>query len=581
MSDRPAAAPGRLDSPHLRAAALFLLTVPILLPILDPGWIQSHEGLSYPIRQVEVLECWEQGLLSARWFPDLNYGQGYPFLSFYAPLGFFLAGLGQLAGFDLDLACKVPLIVSILVGVAGAYRLVRRFASPGAAFVATALFSYAPYRLRDIFIRGDVAEFLAMGFLPWALWAVLRLQEKRRPRDLLLVVLFGGAAILSHNILGMLTGLSMAVTGAFVFFGAPAADRFRAGFAALAAGVGTLIATAFFWVSALYEKQFVQIDDMTEGNYALDRWFVSPLDFFARGKYPGQSQELPMTYEVGWPTLVLAAIGLGLWLAGRRAATDRGTSADAPRFRATLAVGLALFLGGVFMTTAAARPVYSLFPLLEFVQFPWRFLSLVAIGGAVVGGWGASLLLDRLEVPRVRRAVAAGLVAAAIVWAMPLLGPKPNTPLPPWAVSPEEMRKTQNTTTIGEYLPLQVEERKRPRGFTEGLKFDDELGAATNVVRRAGAYDFSFTASAPLTVTLLDVYFPGWTAWRDGEEIALQAASPSGNLQLELPAGTHELRVRLEPTPVRAAARTTSLVALLLFVGIAAVGELRGRKRAA
>ena len=75
--------------------------------------------------------------------------------------------------------------------------------------------------------------------------------------------MLGGAAILSHNILGMLTGLCMALTGACVYFGAPAAERLRAGFAALLGGVGTLLATAFFWVPALYEKQFVQIEDMT------------------------------------------------------------------------------------------------------------------------------------------------------------------------------------------------------------------------------------------------------------------------------------------------------------------------------
>lgn len=560
---------------RLRAVALVLLTVPILVPLFQPGWIQCHEGLSYPIRQVEVFECWQQGMISARWFPDVNYGQGYPFLSFYAPAAFFLSGFGQLLGLDLALACKLPLIVSVLVGAAGLYRLVRRFATPSAAFVAAAVFSYAPYRLRDIFIRGDVAEFLAMSFLPWALWAVLRLQEKRRPGDLLLVVAFGGLTILSHNILGMLGGLCLALTGAFVFFGAPRADRFRAGFAALVGGVGALAATAFFWASALYEKQFVRVHELTEGNYDLERWYVAPLDFVSRGRFPGQSQELPMTYEMGWPLPLLVLVGVVLFAFGRRAA---GPNAPAPRFRATLAIGLALLLGGVFMATTAARPVYAAFPLLEFVQFPWRFLALVAVGGAVVAGWGANLLLGRFSSPRARLAVTGALTAFAILWSVPLIGPKRNVPLPAWTVAPEEMRKVQRTTTNGEYLPLQVLERKRPRGFREGLKFDEELGSAGNVDRRAGAYDFTFTAREPLTVTLLDIYFPGWTAWRNDEELEIRTTT-TGNMQFDLPAGTHEIRVRLRPTPVRAAAGKVSLVALALFVGGAVVGLRRPRAR--
>ena len=293
----------------VRAFALALLTLPFLVPLLRPGWVQSHEGLSYPVRQVELLRCWQDGLWSARWFPDLNYGQGYPFLCFYAPLVFFTAGLGQLAGATPDAALKIPLVLSILAGAAGAYRIARLGTGPAGAFVAAALFTYAPYRVRDVFIRGDVAEFLAMGLLPWALWAVLRLREDPRAGRVPAVALAGAAAILSHNILGMLTGIAMAGSAAVVSARAPAGRRLRTGLVAAAGGAGALLLTAFFWLPALHERQFVRIDVLTSGPFDLSRWFVAPLDFFARGKFPGISQELPMSFELGWATLLALGIG--------------------------------------------------------------------------------------------------------------------------------------------------------------------------------------------------------------------------------------------------------------------------------
>ena len=92
-----------------RALLLFAIVLPLLVPLLQPGWIQSHEGISYPIRLVEVRRAWDDGLLSARWFPDLLYGQGYPFLSFYAPLLFWSAGVLHVLGGDVTQAVKLHL----------------------------------------------------------------------------------------------------------------------------------------------------------------------------------------------------------------------------------------------------------------------------------------------------------------------------------------------------------------------------------------------------------------------------------------------------------------------------------------
>ncbi|NNE42703.1 MAG: hypothetical protein HKN12_00715 [Gemmatimonadetes bacterium] len=546
------------------------MVVPFALPLMEPGWLQSHEGLSYPQRLMQVARCWADGMISARWFPDFNNGQGYPFLSFYAPFLFFAAGLLHTAGASLTLALKIPVLFGALAGAAGAYRLTRLGAGPAGALVAAVLYTYAPYRLRDIFIRGDLTEYIATGMLPWALFALIRLGHSREIRDVLLVVLTGSLAILTHNILGMFTGVMMLVTTLWTMAFTP--QRIRTGVAAAIGGIGTLWLTAFFWASALFEKKFVQIEEMTTGVLAIERNFIAPSRLIGPAEYPGVSQDLPMSFELGWPVLgclLLAPLAF------------RGAS---PRRKTLLGVAFTALLSGAFLSTTASAPVYDALPLLQFVQFPWRYLSLVSLGAAVLGGLGIGALLDailRTGPDRRRdalRAAAVGLIGIlTVVSAAPLLGPKRNVPVPDWAVDPEEIAKRIVTaTSSGEYLPVTVTEREIARGFRDGIKV---LGDAEvqDAVRSVGRYAFTAVAAEPVTVVLRDVHYPGWRATVNGEPHAIGPRERSGQLEMALPAGRHEVRVSLHATPFRRGAYATSLVALAVALGALVVSWFRTR----
>lgn len=549
---------GRVPARAVRAALLLALTLPFLIPLLRPGWIQSHEGLSYPIRLVEVARCWEDGLWSARWFPDLHFGQGYPFLCFYAPLVFLTSGLAHAAGASLALALKVPVGLATLFGAAGTYRLVRTAATPPAAFAAAALFTYAPYHVRDVFIRGDLAEYLAMGFLPWGVWAVVRLAQRRSASRVALLAAAAALPILSHNILGLLTGGMLALT---TLLAMPATDRPRSfGIAAAGGGAGALVLTAFFWAPALHERAFVQIDLLTSGHYVIGQHFASLGQLLGRGEAPGVGQGLPMTFELGWVGIAATLLAP---LAGRGDASARRLAA----------VG-ALFLAvGVVMTTSLGAPVYRAIPLLRFVQFPWRFLALAALGTAILGGVGIGALVARRSAA-VQWTVAGGVTIAAVLLVANILGPKPNTNMPAWAIDPDELRRRPETTTRGEYVPRWVQESERPRGFDGGARAEGDAEIVRGE-RRAGRWELTVDAAKPAAIVLVDSYYPGWTARAGGETLPVEPQPRTGRVRIEVPAGRREIEVRLEPTPFRAAARILSLVALA--AGIVSLGWRRRR----
>jgi len=542
-----------LSPAFLPAVAILVITLPFVVPLLRPGWLQTHEGLSNPIRLSQLLVCWRDGMWSGRWFPDLYFGQGYPFLGFYAPLVFHVAGVCALAGASIALALKVPVALGTIAGAAGTYRLARSGTGPAGALAAAALYTYAPYCLRDIFIRGDLSEYVALGVLPWALWSVLQLRRPTR-WSVPVVVVAGALAILSHNIVGLLTGLAMAATAVVAFISAE--DRRRTAISAFLGGVGALLVTAFFWMPALYETRFVQISLLTTGHFDLSRHYVTPAQLLAPGSFPKpHSQALPMTPEIGYPLvagLVLFA-GFG-WRAVRRSPA-----------KPFLAVAAGLLIVGLVLVTRAGDPIYRAMPLLQFVQFPWRLLSLVALGGALQGGFGldaATAALDR----RWRVAACILFVIGAILPATPLLGPKPNFRLSERMLDRKTLQRQPGTTTVGEYLPLAATERTAPRWFDDdGVRLMGK-GDVVAADRRTGRYDLTIEAEEPMAVHLRDLYYPGWTVLVDGGKVAPGAAEGQGSLRFPLAAGRHEVRARLEPTPVRRSAGLVSIVSIVVLL---------------
>ncbi len=209
----------------------------------------------------------------------------------------------------------------------------------------------------------------------------------------------------------------------------------------------------------------------------------------------------------------------------------------------TIACFLLLTLS-LFMALPASQFVWDTVPLLPYVQFPWRFLGLAAVGLALAsaegqGGRGAGERLAHYS-----------LLTFLLLTALPYLFPSAPPPLPHTAdradlITFEVETGWLGTTSAGDYLPTAVAVLPPP--------------STTEVVTTNGDQ-----------ITFSQFYFPGWQLWVDGQPHPLKASSPHGLLQTTLPAGPHHLELRFGNTPLRTAANGVSLVAWLVFVSLSA-----------
>ncbi len=583
-------------------SALMVCALALTAPIWRGGFWASHELLSYPYRVWELDRCLRGGVLYPRWFPDFAAGYGYPFLNFYAPATFYLAEVFHAAGLGVWLALKVTTCLIFCLAAAGAYVLCRKEAGPRGGFVAGVLYATCAYLVNDVFLRGDLAEGLAMGLLAWGLVAIRRIAGGERGGVLLAGVALAGL-MLSHNITAMLGLPLIAVYGVWVGGARPQRVLRVAGAVVLGLGL-----TTFFWLPAVAERHLTWVEVLTKGYYGVVSNLAKGRSLLALTGEPVAPVTGKDIYFVLGPVLALMVLSVPLlWGAG-----ERESRRDA-WFASLLAVG------GVVLGTQMAAPLWKAVAPLRYVQFPWRLLLFASLGGA----WLAALAIRRLETGAVPRWAVLWFCAATAVAAAPslivlsvgkgsmysvgrlvvvvvaggalmvaawqasrgrrfllggplvaiaaLLGYAVSLPGVHQAVVVPRMLSLGSyqqyegrsgfvgTTILAEYTP-----RWAPLGLlrtrsqtletpprAEVALLGSEVNRAEWLVRmrEAGMVEYGV------------YYYPGWRAAVDGKDVRVKP-SKGGLIQLEVPEGEHKVTIRFGTTPLRVAGGLISLLSL-------------------
>lgn len=191
--------------------AIFLIAFVAAWPLLaEPGLLNTRGGGDSPfllqrLHQLETAVL--DGHFPVRWMPDANYGYGYPFFNYYAPLSIYLTALFRLLGFSFVRAIQLSQLLGFVVAAWGMFALARRwFKDAWAGLLAATAYTVAPFHLVNVYVRGDsLAEFWAMAFYPLVILAADRLLTgKSWRRNTAVFALAYAALILSHNISAMI-----------------------------------------------------------------------------------------------------------------------------------------------------------------------------------------------------------------------------------------------------------------------------------------------------------------------------------------------------------------------------------------
>ncbi|MDX1523480.1 MAG: 6-pyruvoyl-tetrahydropterin synthase-related protein, partial [Anaerolineae bacterium] len=396
----------------------WLIPLVAVMPLLThAGLPNTADGPAHLMRQVELNQAWQQGVVYPRWGTDLALGHGMPIFSYAPPALYQATQVFHQFGLPLDAAMKAVLVVTFGLYSAGMFLFARRVYGPYPALLAATLYVYAPYRLREAYIQGNYGQFIGLACYPLIFWAFHGLITDGRPRYLIAAPLTLAGLLFSHNISAMLFAPMFAVylAGLLLVTGyrhlRSAGDEPRPApltiampfLKTLAAGLLGLGLSAIFWLPAFGERYEIKLEGITQGFFDFRENFISvpeffspplPLDLTAINPEFPLSLGLPQMLAAAFGIIALLVITLTRYFPRSGRLDDSTTQPDLPShpldplFHTVFFIIFLLIYA--YLAVPLSQPIWEAIPLLELAEFPWRMLGPAIFCASVLGaaGWG-------------------------------------------------------------------------------------------------------------------------------------------------------------------------------------------------
>ena len=545
-------------------AAIIIATT---IPTADVYMWWGHYMLFPVVDVYEICKIWSaDGFGHVPWFPDYCFEYGYPYLTLYGPLGFYIGAIFHFfLGLDYGPATKLSFYTSLYLSGLFVYAFVYTIGSRERwprlawwALAAATVYALTRYHLTDIFVRSVLGESWAWAALPGVYWG-MELTRHRRLQGLLLTSVMYAGLLLSHNITALWASLFIAIYSLLT------ARDLKWPLTVAASGVLGTAMSAFFWYPALQLAKLTQKAGDVAAMWGTPKqlhwqsifwrqYFVEALGYGAR--IPGTDDTLGV--NLGFAVLIAVILSV-------IAVFQRGLRA-APRQR------LALFLLLTFLVLFIMSPQmpWGKIPaIFHYLQFPWRLLIFTSFFGAAVVAM-ASPVIDRWIHPAI-------LTGLAVIFAIPTL---PMILMPPVIkqMPPEQLVKWNHRwerkgiyagTAVQEFTPKWVHgEYLNPRFLEEHPIPKNRLTVTSgdlvcdSYTHQGCLYEYSYKANVDLEARIAVFYWPGW-------ELRIDGKPQSGNVKLgadglvsvNLPAGSHRAELRYNLSPEGKSARIFSSAA--------------------
>jgi len=532
-----------------------VICLPALWPFFQPKFFHLHDW-THVARLVEMDQALKDGHFPVRWSRNLGYGYGMPQFNFYAPLPYYVAELIHLMGFSPLVSIKLLVMVNFLVSFMVMYYLAESRWGKWAGVVAGTAFIYAPYRAVDTYVRGSFGELTAITFIAVVIFCLSRWIQKPSREQFAWTALAVGGLILSHNLVAFLALpllVIVAFSGVWLF-----QRRLRIVIlTGLMFGLGIGVA-AFYAIPALREKSATQVDVLTTGFSDYHQHFLYLRQFFQNTWGYGGSISGPednISFSLGLIQVVLTIIG-GLSLLYFRKKTD-------PVSKFIIIISGAVVVISMLMSTFKAQWFWDLLPIMKYVQFPWRYLSIIIVflslmTGAAVhwlpgkSGWYTGLVII--------------FIITSIIWLnMGYFRPEAyldnNDSL--YYTDPVRIQK-EMSGIIPDFLPKQAEAKNVTPPLYR-FTFNPSVETVRIMVDRTQEFYLNAKLSQPTTFSANIYYFPGWTMYLNGQEKPLTEISSSGMMNLSInETGEVAISGKFQETPLRAVANMVSVGSLFI-----------------
>lgn len=522
--------------------AVIFIGILALAPALARGIPYGPDLPAHLRNTLSFNDSIQQGDLYQSWMSESNAGYGDPSLRIYPPfLHYLFAATRALTG-NWYAAILLAFTLLSIAGSLGVYFFARSFCEPRVAVFASLFYAFAPFHINELYQSALLAEFAGGAALAFAFAFVERLCRQGRARDVAGLAIAFALLVYTHIPLTMMGALALAV---YALLRIERQDFWRTA-AKLALGITLgVMASAFYWTTLLAEHSWIKGDQVAPGvryNFNLNFLFQSFSTDDARN---------------WWINLVALAMIALLW----PALASLKFSATQGRERGQRA-RLWLLIFSFLMATPLSWPVWKIVPKLGSIEFPWRWLAVTSVVGAVAIAASISFWMEKARTSlRPFAILAAGSIVIAI--AFTISHPMRGALFMPRPQFDELLRELPGSEGFEDALPVWAKAQTRP------MNSEVEVGARTvNVLSwKSEQRSFQVAAGDATEARVRTFYHPNWIAMSGGIVLATRPDA-DGALLISLPQNNASVELAFrEPLRVHISA-ITSLIGLLLIFAV-------------
>lgn len=545
---------------------VLLLSLLAILPLFKSGFYSFHDE-SHIANLYEMIRGFSTNQFPPRWAPDFSYNFGHPFFIFYYPLPFYLgAAFYFLLNISLFWSLKLVFILSVPLSGLAFYFLMRHFFSRISSFSGAIVYIFTPYRAVDLYVRGAVGELMAFVFMPLVLLSVLKLVEKRTWQRVVFASFSIAGLILAHNLTPI---IFLPFVVVFIIFQAVwQKQKTSIVYSILSASwgiIGGLLLSAYYWLPLVFEKQYLQPGtpfNLNDHYPFLKQLLLPSWGYGASVWGPGDG----MSFQIGVVNILSVLIaGIIVWVKGKNLKTKN---------RNNTFLFMGCFFAAIFLMNIRSGFIWTLIPIGNYLQFPWRFLLLTTFFSSLSVGF-----LEELKLKKKIIFLPIVLAFFSLLLSINYFKPDKETKvddnyyLRRFFANIDVTGKTDNLSKpyqgySEDYLPLTIWTKQRPENLPENKVVVSGGGISYENNEKLN-YSAMVLANKASIVNYYSYYFPGWKAFVDAKPVEIIPSLPYGNISFQVPPGQHKVEINFVRTPICWISEIVSVSTLLvLLLGI-------------
>lgn len=546
---------------------IFLLSVLLMLKqLVTPGYFSviGNDAYAYTSWAWQLVEALKEGIIYPRWMSLDMWGYGSPTFIIYPPLSYYMVALFSLFTKSITLAMNMCIFVSLFVSGIGIFFLVRELFDNKVALFSALFYLLLPYNVLEFYLLSSFASKISFMWFSPVLFFTYRYIKRRQAKYLVFAILCYSALILTHIINAYMFTF---VLIAFIVFLTLRYKSLKDGFKMLTIVPLSILISAAYLLPLIIEKHLVNMNSFFQEGSG---YFYSAYFMLAESS----TNQFPYFASSAYYIIFLLHAGLFAvlmaWLHYIMLKTKYLQIYKSRKLFYYIMIFTALF--SYFLLFSPSTILWETLPFIKYIHFPFRWLIVANYTLGLLFAYIFGVLIDAATTNKfILSSVILLLLLFVIMDSHYIIRSsifKESELIPITAVHSSKDHK----------LPwVDINKLDKMSGYEKKLDIAEGQGRAQAVVWKSAERVIDAQAAQPMVLRIRTFNFPGWKAYLDGRGIDIRTEDKTGVILVDVPKGSHRIKLIFGDTPVRFYGKVISLLSIISLLMVVLLYELRKR----